>query len=444
MSPRKSAERWTSRTTFVLALAIATVGLGNLWRFAFLMGENGGAPFLLSYLFCLLLVGVPLLSAEVVLGSHGRGSPFLTLAWAVEASGGSRLWLAIAVLTCLAAFLILVGCIVIGGWALVYAFYLQLGEFAAIDLPSTAAFLQERIDSPGALLMGQAIMAAVCIAVVAAGVRRGVGLFAWIAFPALVTLLGVLVFYAIEYGDLKAAGEYLFDWQAMDFTGASFMAALGHAVFTLSIGVAVGMSYGAYVPDKLPIVRSVLAIALFDLAAGVAGGLVIFPLIFEANLLPSRDFSLLFISAPFAFGALPFGDLYGALFYFMVLVITLGSAVALLEPVVGSLVQQLRIPRLRTAVAVGACACLLAGLATVGVRGGAAFLTWLDAVTSRWLIPGAMLLLVLFVGWRMPRSLLRVELAREPDILFSLWYFLLRFLAAPVIAIAWLWLSLVP
>ena len=118
MAPPAASERWRSRTTFVLALALATVSLGNLWRFAFLMGENGGAPFVLSYVSCLLLVGVPLLAAEVVLGAHGRGSVFLTLAWAVEVAGRSRLWLTIGVLAGLAAFLMLIACIVVGGWAL--------------------------------------------------------------------------------------------------------------------------------------------------------------------------------------------------------------------------------------------------------------------------------------------------------------------------------------
>lgn len=443
MAPPAASERWRSRTTFVLALALATVSLGNLWRFAFLMGENGGAPFVLSYVFCLLLVGVPLLAAEVVLGAHGRGSVFLTLAWAVEVAGRSRLWLTIGVLAGLAAFLMLIACILVGGWALAYAFYQRAGEFAAIDLAASAAFLSRCLEAPGGLLLAQLATAALGTGVVALGVRRGLGLFAWLAFPMLAALLAFMVLYAIEHGDLAAAGRYLFNWQVIDFSATSFMVALSHAVFTLSVGVAVGMSYGAYAPDKLPILRSVLAVALFDIGVGVAAGLAVFPLVFAANLLPAQDFSLLFIGLPFAFGALPFGDVYGALFYLLVLITVLGSAVALLEPVVGSLVRQFRVPRSGIALLVGATAGLLSCLATLGLRGGGELLIWLDAATSRWLMPGAMLLLALFVGWRIPPSILRAELAREPDILFTLWYFLLRFLAAPVIAAAWLWLALV-
>lgn len=443
MAAPVASERWRSSTTFVLALAVATVGLGNLWRFAFLMGENGGAPFLLSYVGCLLLVGVPLLTAEVVLGAHGRGSVLLTLGWAAQVAGRSRLWLSIGVLACLAAFLMLIACILVGGWALAYAFYQHAGEFVAIDLDASAAFLRRRIDAPRELLLAQVATAALATGIVALGVRRGLGLFAWLTFPMLLTLLTFTVLYAVEHGDLIAAGRYLFNWQAIDFSATSFMVALSHAVFTLSVGVAVGMSYGAYAPEQLPILRAVLAVALFDIGVGVAAGLVVFPLLFAANLLPAQDFSLLFIGLPFAFGALPFGDVYGALFYLLVLIAVLGSSVALLEPVLGSLVGQFRVPRPVIALLLGVSAGLLSCLATVGLRGGGELLISLDAATSRWLMPAVMLLLALFVGWRIPPSILRLELAREPDILFTVWYFLLRFLAAPVIAAAWLWLALV-
>ncbi|EED30960.1 sodium-dependent transporter family protein [gamma proteobacterium NOR5-3] len=440
-------ERWQSRTTFVFALAIAAVGLGNLWRFAWLMGEHGGAPFFLSYVFCLFAIGVPLLVAEVVLGSHGRGSPFLTMNWATEVSGRSRLWLTVALVSVLAGFLLLVSYLLIAGWSLSWAYQLQLGGFAAISLTGAADYLTGQLSAPAGLLRWQ-FLAATCLALLASiGVRRGIGLFVWIAVPLLIALMGVLICFSVEFGDLSAAGEYLFAWQTMDFDRGSFMAALGHALYTLCIGVAVGMSYGAYAPDRLPIVRSVLTVALFDVVIAVAAGIVIFPLLFASNLMPAQGFGLLFISVPYAFGNMPFGDLYGALFFLAVFIVTLGTAVALIEPIVSVLEQQFRVRRLQAALAMTGIAFLLSAYATVDLSTaaeGQGFLLWLDTVTSEWLIPAAVVLLALFVGWRMPREVLRQELSREPDILFSLWYFLIRFVAVPVIAFAWLWLSLVP
>ncbi|WOJ96573.1 sodium-dependent transporter [Congregibacter brevis] len=440
-------ERWQSRTTFVFALAIAAVGLGNLWRFAWLMGEHGGAPFFFSYLFCLFFIGVPLLVAEVVLGSHGRGSPFLTMSWATDVSNRSRLWLTVALLSCLAGFLLLVSYLLIAGWSLAYAYQMQLGGFAAIALSDAAEAFDTKISAPAGLLRWQFLAAVILALTVALGLRRGIGLFVWIAVPLLITLLGVIVSFSIEFGDLSAAGEFLFAWQPMDFDRGSFMAALGHAFYTLCIGVAVGMSYGAYAPSKLPIVRAVVTVALFDVVVAVAAGVAIFPVLFANNLVPAQGFGLLFISVPYAFGNMPFGDLYGALFFVTVFVTVLGTAVALLEPIVSVLEQQFRVPRVQAAIGMAVIAFMLSAYATVDLGAaekGQGFLQWLDGVTAEWLIPAAVLLLALFVGWRMPRDVLRQELAREPDILFSLWYFLIRFVAVPVIAFAWLWLSLVP
>lgn len=439
-------ERWRSRTTFIFALSLAALGLGNIWRFAFLMGENGGAPFFLSYLLCLLLVGAPVLVAELVLGRHGRGSPLLTLRWAVGAADRSRVWLLLVLPACAAGFMLLVVALAIAGWALFYAYQQQLGEFAAISLPESAAFFAGQIAHPNDVFKWQFLVAALVALVISAGVRRGIGVVAWIALPLIMTLFTVLIAYAVEFGDLAAAGAYLFAWQPLDFDGGSFMAALTHAIFTLTLGVAVGMTYGAYAPSKLPIVRSVLAVVLFDLVMAVACGIAVYPLVFSSNLQPGEGFALLFIAMPYVYGNAPFGDLYGALFFVAIFVTALGSAVALLEPLVAVLAQQFDLKRPRITVILCIAAALLSALATHElhlIAPGEGILALFDALSAHWMIPLGVLLLAVFVGWRMPRALLRQELSREPDILFRLWYFLLRFLAPPAIAMAWLWLLLV-
>ncbi|MEE4277516.1 MAG: sodium-dependent transporter [Halieaceae bacterium] len=444
MNLSAASERWSSRTTFVLVLAMATVGLGNIWRFAWLMGEHGGAPFVLSYVCCLFAVGVPLLSAEIVIGTHGRGSPLSSMRWMINSAGRSRLWMVIPLLTCIAAFLLLVVCIVIGGWCLVYAFHQQLGSFAAMPAQDVAAFFVEQLEAPSALIGGQAVLAAAVAVLGVLGLRRGLGVYAWVALPMVVWLLGVLVRYALDFGDLEAAGRYLFARQPLDFDGGSFLAALGHALFTLSVGVAVGMSFGAYAPRKLPVLRSVIAVALFDLVVAVAAGVALYPLLAAANLEPAREFTLLFIAAPYAYGAMPFGDVYGALFFTVALLLVLGSAAGLLEPVLGVMAQQFRIRRGVSAVFLGASAWAVSCFATLGLVEQGALLRRINEWTGQLLIPLAMFLLAVFVAWRLPRRLLRRELAREPDALFAVWYFLLRFVAVPVVGAAWLWLYLVP
>ncbi|MEM6300541.1 MAG: sodium-dependent transporter [Pseudomonadota bacterium] len=442
-----SLDRWQSRTTFVLALSLAVVGLGNVARFSWLLGENGGAPFMLSYLLCLLGVSVPLLVAELSLGSHGRGSPFISLRWAAQQSGASRRWVLIAALTCFAAFLLLVVSVVFGGWVLSYAYQLQLGEFAAISLPGTATELERRIEAPASVIGWSFCFALFISAALAAGARRGLGTFVWFALPALLALLGALLGYAIEQGDLAEAGSYLFKWQALDYDGGSFFAAMGFALYTLTAGVAVGLSYGAYAPEKIPLVRSVLAVALFDVVVSIALAIVVLALTSSANLLPDRDLSLLFIALPYAFGNHAFGDFYGSLFFLALLIMLLGSAVALMEPLVASFEQQTRLNRWRASALCGAVVWLFGALLSWGFSQsspGSQVVTLLDQTATYGLIPSSLVLLALFVGWRMPLPVLRKELAREPEILFRLWYFLVRFVSIPLICIAWLWLMLVP
>lgn len=444
MIPAGPGERWQSRTTFILAMAIATVGLGNLWRFAWLMGENGGGPFVLSYLFCLFCVGVPILSAEIMLGTHGRGSPVTSILWTASVADRSYFWSVIAVFAGLGALLLLVLCLVVAGWALFYAFHQQLGSFAATSSDRVAGFLAQQIADPARLIAAQAAAAAVVGALGIAGIRRGLGLYAWLAVPVVVWLLGVLVAYALDFGDLEGAGNLLFAWQTLDFDGASFLAALGHALFTLSVGAAIGMTFGAYAPDKVPVVRSVIAVALFDFVVAVAVGVAIYPILVEANVLPARDFALLFVAVPFAYGAMPFGDFYGALVFLLVAMIALGSSAALIEPVISVLEQQFRQPRRLAVPVVVGLAWLLSCVVVLGLAEGGSALVWINKATGYALIPLAMFLIALFVGWALPEGLLRQELSREPQVLFRLWYFLLRFVAAPVILFAWMWMVLVP
>jgi len=398
----------------------------------------------LSYLFCLLGIGVPLLSAEIVVGTHGRGSPVSSLLWTASVAGRSRLWAVIGVLATVAAFLLLTLCLLVAGWALVYAFHQQLGTFAAMPTAGVGQFLQGQLEEPLGLLAAQAGAALAVAAVSMAGIRRGVGVYAWIAVPLVVWLLGVLIDYALDFGDLEAAGRMLFTWQPLDFDRASFLAALGHALFTLSVGVAIGLTYGAYAPEKVPVVRCVLAVTVFDFVVAVALGVALYPVLIEAQVLPARDFALLFAAVPLAFGSMPFGDFYGALVFVFVVIVVLGSAIALLEPIVSLLEEQLRLGRRAAGPLAIGLACLSSIVLALAIAQGDRPLEIIDVVISLGLLPLAMVLLAIFVGWRVPRAILRGQLSREPEALFALWYFLLRYVAVPVVAVAWLWMYLVP
>ena len=339
--PGRRGAGWNSRTTFVLALSASAVGLGNLWRFSYLAGEHGGAPFVVTYM-CVPVPG----GGAVNGGRSGRrqprpGGPVAALRWASDRSLLSRGWMLVGWLACLTGLLILSYYVVVAGWGLAYARYMQAGVFSA----ASAAVVGEQFAASGRAaapgLLAEPVPAAGG-GFVLFGVRRGLGLLVWLAVPVLITMLAVLVKFSFDNGDMVAAREFLFSVKWIDFSPRAVLVALGHALFTLGVGVGTGISYGAYAPERIPIGRSVMAVAVFDTMIALLAGLAIFPLVFANNMEPAMGPGLLFVSVPYAFGNMVQGELFGTVFFLLVVVAALGSAVAMMEPVVRTLMQQAR------------------------------------------------------------------------------------------------------
>jgi len=437
-----SLGRWRSRTTFVFALAASAVGLGNLWRFAYLVGDNGGAPFVIAYIVCLFILAVPVLIAETALGSHGMGSPVMAFGVAARRSLLGNSWSFWGGLACLTGLLILAYYIVVAGWGLHYAWSMQSGDFAAASARQVSIHYDDLLGSLPDMLAWQTGFLGLALLIVAGGVRRGLGLFVWLLVPSLVVLLWLLVDFALKNGDVSAAGRFLFSVQWLDFTSESILLALGHAFYTLSIGVGIGIAFGAYAPDRVPLGRSVLAVAMFDTAIALAAGIAIFPLVFGNHMEPTLGPGLLFLSVPYAFGNLPQGEIYGALFFLLTVLAALGSAVALLEPGIGSLVQYTRLRRVPATLLVGVLVWLLGAAVAASLSGVPRFdglFPWLDRLTASFLLPLGALAVAVFVGWRMQETLLRGQMYRESEGFFQLWLLLLRFVAPLAILVVWFW-----
>jgi neurotransmitter:Na+ symporter, NSS family len=260
--------------------------------------------------------------------------------------------------------------------------------------------------------------------------------------PTLLASLILLVQYSITFGDLTAAGKFLFSVQWLDFNRDALLMALGQAFFTLGIGVGTGISFGSYAPVRVPVGRSVIAVAVFDTLVALAMGLAIFPLVFAYNLVPAMGPGLMFISMPHAFGNIMDGEAFGTLFFLLIALVALGSCVAILEPVVGAVKQRFGLRRVTAVTIVGALVWLLAYAAAFtlhnGGDGGIDLFRLLDRVAGGLLLPLVALGTVILVGWRLRRPLLRAHLYRESNLFFSLWYFLLRYIAPPAILLVML------
>ena len=440
---RATSGIWASRTTFLLALAASAIGLGNIWRFSYLTAEHGGGAFLLVYLGCLFLVAVPLLIAEIVIGSQGRANPVSALSHAARRSGLSTTWAILGWLAGLTAILILAYYCVVAGWGLAYAQKMFTGVFADASAAEVGAEFQALLADPQQLVQWQTLFIIATFALSALGIYRGLGLFFWVAGPLLLVALAVLMRFGLEQGDMARAGEFLFSVNPQDFTPEAVLVAMGQAFYTLGIGVGVGMAFGAYAPDKLPIGRTVVAVAMIDTMLAIAAGLAVFPLVFANNMQPAVGPGLVFVGLPYAFGNMVQGELYGSLFFLLVAVVALGSTVALSEPVVSYLAERLRLRRPLAALAAGfgtwmlalACALSFNMWQDAHFYRDYTLFELLDRLTTQVLIPLVALLTALLVGYAMRREVLRVELYRESRHFFFLWRACLRYIAPPAILV---------
>ena len=328
----------------------SAVGFGNFWRFSYLAGVHGGAPFVLSYIVALLFVAVPVLIAEIIIGSHGRSSPILSMEWAVKRAGANPAWRLLGWQVTVTAILMLSYFAMVSGWSIAYIGKMQSGMFAGASAAQVASEFTRFMASPEEMGVWFTVFLAITMGIVMLGVRVGLGFLFWLLFPTIVALLIILVGFSLENGDVEAAQGFLFGYDPWQFDALSVLTALGHAFFTLSVGVGVGMVLGAYSPEHIPVARTVFAVALLDIIFAMAAGLAVFPLVFANNLQPAYGPGLMFISLPFAFGNMGEGEFFGTLFFVMVVVAALGTAVCLAEVAVSYLLQRFRLRRLSAVV----------------------------------------------------------------------------------------------
>ncbi len=440
MSKRISIHgQWSSRLMFVLAATGSAVGLGNVWKFPYLVGENGGGAFVLLYLLCIVLIGIPIMMAEVLIGRRGRQSPVNSLRTLSIEAGASTAWRLLGWAGMLAGLVILSFYSVIAGWILAYLMRMASGVFERVTAEGAGSIFTLLVTDPERLLAWHTIFMVMTIKVVSRGVRNGLEKVIRVLMPLLFFLLLVLVAYAARMGDFGQAFFYLFDSDFSKLTSAAVLAAMGHAFFTLTLGLGVMLVYGSYLPVGVSIAKTSILVGLLDSVVALLAGLVIFSIMFANDLAASEGPGLLFQTLPIAFGQMPGGVFFGTLFFLLLVFAAWTSAIALIEPLVTWLVETWEIERIRAAIWSGIVAWLL-GIVTI-----LSFSSWsfsfnfggalkrhglfdvLDIVTSSIILPLGGLCMALFVGWVMVRDSVVDELGGLAGIGFKLWYFVIRF-----------------
>lgn len=426
---------WSSRWMFFLAATGSAVGLGNIWKFPYITGQNGGGAFVLVYLACILLIGIPLLMTEVMIGRRGRANPEGAIATLAKRAGASRHWRKLGTLAVLTGFLILSFYAVVAGWALAYAPAAAMGEFAGLDGESSGALFGAMLGDPWKLIGYGTLVLLLTLGIVGLGVREGLERSLRFMMPGLFVLLLVLVGYATTTGHFGEAVHFLFAADFSKLSAQSVLVALGHAFFTLSLASGAMMVYGSYLPAGTSIAGTSLMVALADTGVALLAGLAIFPLVFANGLEPGSGPGLIFVTLPIAFGQMPFGQLVGGLFFIMLAIAALTSAISLSEPTIAWLSEKFAIGRLKAVVLSGVALWLLS-LGTVlsfnlwseFTLFGKTFFDSLDYLTTNLMMPLGGLGTVLFTGWVLSRATVQEALGINHPQLFKLWWLVLRWL----------------
>ena len=419
---------WQGQTTLVFALAAAAMGLGNILRLPFLMGEHGGAPFFLTYLATVFLIVAPLLAAEVMLGSHGRGSPIGAIRWASDQAGRSHLWWLLGAGQALLALAVLVLLALLTSWMIDVAVALNRLELSAASGLEVAQYFGQLTQMGNSGLQWPVLVAAVMAA--ALGPQYAMAVIGWLILPTIAVGLLSLVQYAVSFGDLAAAGNYLFASDYEDFEQTGALAGMLSGLLTAGAGLGIGSCFGAHAPQNLPFLRSVIAALVLDTAGVILVAIALIPLLSTANVLPDQGLGFLFIGVPYAFANLPLGEVYGAIFFGVAALACFATIVALMEPIIMILRRELKLSRGIAALLTGSVAFLVIWLMPLfeSVTGVVSGLIDSGVLAS-------MLLLGLFVGWQLPRPVVRGEMYREPTWLFVVWWYLLRFALPPVLLV---------
>lgn len=449
--------QWSGRWAFILAATGSAVGLGNIWKFPYITGENGGGAFVLFYLICIAIIGIPIMIAEVTLGRRGRRSPLNTMRHLTQEEGRSPHWQYLGWAGMIAGFLILSYYSVIAGWAVAYIFRTAAGTFSGITADGAVSIFSALVSDPERLLAWHTIFMVMTIVVVARGVRSGLEKAVRYMMPALFVLLLVMVGYAMNTTAFDKGLSFLFtpDFHAFFYktdasgvehlSGNSALVALGHAFFTLSLGMGAIMIYGSYLPERTSIVKTSFVIAGMDTLVALLAGMAIFPIVFANGLEPSEGTGLIFKTLPIAFGHMPGGSFFGTMFFLLLTLAAWTSAISLVEPAVTWMVENHGVNRIYASVWVGIATWLL-GVGTVLSFNliseyqlfGKTFFDLLDYLTANIMLPLGGLFIALFAGWQMHRSSSLDELKMGDGVAFKLWYFVIRYITPFAVVLVFL------
>jgi len=418
----------------------ASIGLGNLWRFPYVAGENGGGAFILVYLGIILVLCVPLIMAELAMGRRGGGSPVTSLRKLVKEGNHNRSWVVLGWLSVVSPVIGMTFYAVVAGWSLDYIYHSILGTFVGISPAETEAQFGGLLASPLRLILWYTLYLAAAVLVIGRGVRKGIETVTTFMMPALFVMILILVVYGHLEGDPVAAWKFMFSPDFSKLTWNGVLVALGQALFSITVGTGAILTYGAYLSKDVPIVGPSWTIALCDTMAALLAGLAIFPVVFASGLDPASGPGLMFETLPLALGNMPGGYFFTVMFFILVFFAAFSSSISTLEPLVSYLDDKGH-TRSKMAALSGSVIWIVGLSAVFSFNYTSDFeplsfiplfenknmFEILEYSVSTIFLPITAFLIAVFAGWVMSHKFLREEIGIGNDMAFRLWKFMTRY-----------------
>lgn len=439
---------WTSSWIFLLAAVSSSIGLGNIWKFPYELGAHGGGTFLIVYLPCVLLVGLPIIMSEIMIGKYGASNPVHAVLRIARRERLSSLWQSIGWLSIASGFIVFSFYSVVASWILYYIMQSASGSFVDVPAEIVQHSFVALLHNTEQLLIWHTVFVLSVVLILTRGIRRGLERALLILMPCFLALLVWLCVFATEVGNFERALDFMLNYDLQAINAELVVSALTQALFSLSIGMGAVMIYGAYLGEGRPLASSAVVVVVCDTAVALLMGLLIFSIVFAFEMRPDTGTGLIFETLPVAFSQMQQNSvLWSTAFFTLLGVAALTSAFALLEPMIAWMTRKFGFTRRFAAWLVGGCAWL-AGLPSIFSFSFGSFKFYyfgnefengafdlLNIIATHLIMPLTALLITIFAGWRISRRQSRAVLSMYFNSSYRLWLLCTKIVAPLVILV---------
>lgn len=444
----KKRETFSSGLAIFFATLGSAIGLGNIWRFPYVIGMNGGGAFLVTYLLCIIIVGIPIMIAEFYIGRKTRKNSV----GAYEVLKPKSKWKGIGYLSVIISFLIMFFYSSVVGWVYSYVFKILKGDLSNITNDSTAEIFNKAITGTTSPILWQIIVVVIVSTILAMGVKKGIERITKALMPVLFILMTIIVVRAITLPGAKEGLNFLFNVDFSKLTGAGLITALGLAFFKLSLGLGCMTTYGSYFTEDNNMIGTSFKVAFSDTLVSLMAGIAIFPAVFSFNLEPGAGPGLLFITIPLVFSKIPLGNILLPIFFILTAIASTTSLISMLEVPVAFLTEEKGFSRKKAVIVSSVIVLLIGTLASLSADKGSllgefkilgkTFFDMFDHLSSNVLMPLSGLLTAIFIGYFTKKEDIKKELSNngklKMDKVIDIFYFVIRYITPLLVIIIFL------